>query len=482
VALDATQWYTVAEELPPATPDQEKTGVFVRGGTYGEQYVLSPVPTKHMLADEGTYFTTSSAAFYQPDYTLTYPIYQNFLDTMPFIYVQNNDNTSNPSAKRIYLDYIKVVLDPDMYLSSSTAWQNPNWGNARFAIILNPIQRTLVSPNFFWDGVNNAPIVSPNSDVGTTGTNVMSAAPAITYDNSAITTGSGQSLNITIGSGSNEVLLVGTLAYEVMPNVQCNGVPMFNLTNNNNGALNNVNLYFIAGVAPGTATITADQVCTTINAISYFGVSQTMPPTNFTSATSGGGTTLTLPLTTQPNSWLLGLAWNQSGNPFTPVTGTDRLNSSFDFFDNGPLSSAANSLVMTGDVVSGQLGYVVELDPFLPTVSQYTNTDVSVAQVSAVNSVNSVAFGPSSSVSRIVANASLGAITNGDELVLISGTTDPAAYSASTGDQAYPGRKVSVIPPIIMGPGTAMTIYFWISGGAGSPTIPYTFEMGWWER
>jgi hypothetical protein len=66
-------------------------------------------------------------------------------------------------------------------------------------------------------------------------------------------------------------------------------------------------------------------------------------------------------------------------------------------------------------------------------------------------------------------------------LVLISGTTDPAAYSATTGDQSYPGRKVSVIPPIIVGPGTAMTIYFWMTG-VGMANLPYTFEMGWWER
>jgi hypothetical protein len=480
VGLDATQWYTVAEDLPPATSDKEQTGVFVRGGSYGEQYVLSPVPTKHMLADEGSYFTTSSASFYQPDYTLTYPIYPNFLDTMPFIYVNNNDKNSNQFAKRLYLDYLKVVLDPDMFLSSSTAWTNPNWGSARFAIILD-IQKTLVSPNFFWDGVNNATIVSPNSDIGTTGTNVMSSTPAISFDNAAIITSSGQTLSITVGGGSNEVLLVGTLSYGILPNVQCNGAPMIRMTNNNNSTAYNVNLHFLAGVSAGSASITTDQNCSAINAVSYFGVSQTTPPTNFSTSNSSGNSTLTLTLTTQPNSWMVGLAWNQTGDPFTTVTGTDRLSSSFDFFDNGPLSSATNSIQVIGDLTNGQIGYVVELDPLLPTVSQYASTNLSIAQVSAVNSVNSVALSPSSSVSRLVANASLGAPTPGDELVLISGTTDPAAYSATTGNQLYPGRKVSVVPPIIVGPGTGMTIYFWMAG-VGMATLPYTFEMGWWER
>jgi hypothetical protein len=309
----------------------------------------------------------------------------------------------------------------------------------------------------------------------------MSAAPAITYDNSAITTGSGQSLSIAVGSGSNEVLLVGTLSYGTFPNVQCNGVPMFRMTNNNNSAAYNVNLHFLAGVASGSASITSDQTCSVINAVSYFGVSQTTPPTNFSTSTSSGNSTLTLTLTTQPNSWMVGLAWNQTGDPFTTVTGTDRLNSSFDFFDNGPLSSATNSIQVIGDLTNGQIGYVVELDPLLPTVSQYASTNLSIAQVFAVNSVNSVALSPSSSVSIMVANASLGAPTPGDELVLISGTTDPAAYSATTGDQSYPGRKVSVIPPIIVGPGTAMTIYFWMTG-VGMANLPYTFEMGWWER
>jgi hypothetical protein len=164
---DVSQLYTVARELPnPAMDSISATaGVPVRGGRYGEQYVLSLIPTKHVLADEGSYFVTSSADFYYPGYTLTFPVETQFDDTNPLLYVMNNDRYS---GRRLYLDYIKFFLDP-----GDTFVPTPPWTGVRFAIILDPIQRTNrlidytqspVPANYFWDGYNTPPAASVNSD------------------------------------------------------------------------------------------------------------------------------------------------------------------------------------------------------------------------------------------------------------------------------------------------------------------------------
>jgi len=78
----------------------------VRGGRYGEQYVLPLIPTKHLLADEGS---TSSPTNPTPGTALAYNIQAAFSDTVPLFYVQNNDSKANPFGKRLYLDYIKLI-------------------------------------------------------------------------------------------------------------------------------------------------------------------------------------------------------------------------------------------------------------------------------------------------------------------------------------------------------------------------------------
>ena len=67
----------------------------------------------------------------------------------------------------------------------------------------------------------------------------------------------------------------------------------------------------------------------------------------------------------------------------------------------------------------------------------------------------------SSMAACLVANASIGGIPIvGDELVLVCGPSDPGPYPGLTAAHAVcPGRKVSCLPPVTLGPNSALTLY-----------------------
>ena len=147
--IDVNQLWTPARAIPSPQADQKAPVTNVRGGRYGEQYVFSLVPTKHMLADEGTYFIATNVT---PGTAQAYNIQAAFSDTTPLLYIQNNDSKANPFAKRMYLDYIKLICS--IAPASSTG--------ARFAVKTNPQLRTLSTNNTL--GITPT---SPNSDVAT---------------------------------------------------------------------------------------------------------------------------------------------------------------------------------------------------------------------------------------------------------------------------------------------------------------------------
>lgn len=147
--IDVNQLWTPARAIPSPQADQKAPVTNVRGGRYGEQYVLPLVPTKHMLADEGTYFIATNVT---PGTAQPYNIQAAFSDTTPLLYIQNNDSKANPFARRMYLDYIKLICS--VAPASSTG--------ARFALKTDPQLRTL--------STNNTLAItptSPNSDVAT---------------------------------------------------------------------------------------------------------------------------------------------------------------------------------------------------------------------------------------------------------------------------------------------------------------------------
>src|SRR5262249_19118303 len=85
----------------PVRPDGNIDDTPVRGTRYGALFVESTVPTKHVLADEGSYMATTNPT---PGTALAYQIQAAFSATAPFIYLFNKNGAG---GKRVYLDYLK---------------------------------------------------------------------------------------------------------------------------------------------------------------------------------------------------------------------------------------------------------------------------------------------------------------------------------------------------------------------------------------
>jgi hypothetical protein len=93
----------VATPLPTASVESAEGKV--RLGRYREQYTVSPCPTKHLLADEGAYFVGSGQA---PGTTvLKSALTVAFSNVLGLVHIFN---TSIAGGKRIYVDYLKLIL------------------------------------------------------------------------------------------------------------------------------------------------------------------------------------------------------------------------------------------------------------------------------------------------------------------------------------------------------------------------------------
>lgn len=103
--VEALQKIEVDEGLPDSEVDGESMGL--RGGRYGESYVLNLVPTTHMLSREGTYFVATNPT---PGTAFAANIQAAFSDTVPFIYLFNQESQQNVRAKYCYIHYIKIIV------------------------------------------------------------------------------------------------------------------------------------------------------------------------------------------------------------------------------------------------------------------------------------------------------------------------------------------------------------------------------------
>lgn len=79
----------------------------VRLDKYGETWVTPVSPTKHHLAAEGSYFVATNPT---PGTGIAMTISTAFSDTVAMFAIKNLDAANNPGAKRIHLDYIKLML------------------------------------------------------------------------------------------------------------------------------------------------------------------------------------------------------------------------------------------------------------------------------------------------------------------------------------------------------------------------------------
>lgn len=98
---------TPARTRPVATQDAGgSAGIYARGGRYGELVAAGLLTTKHLLADEGSYFTAGVAT---PGTGITMAAAVTaFSDTNGFFVIKNN--ASPASGKRLYMDYIKLIV------------------------------------------------------------------------------------------------------------------------------------------------------------------------------------------------------------------------------------------------------------------------------------------------------------------------------------------------------------------------------------
>lgn len=92
--------------LPQAVADNVPSGPG-RMGRQRELYTLGLIPTKHLLADEGSYFVATTPV---PGTGIAMTISIAFSDTVAMFALKNTDDKANPAAKRIYLDYLRLIL------------------------------------------------------------------------------------------------------------------------------------------------------------------------------------------------------------------------------------------------------------------------------------------------------------------------------------------------------------------------------------
>jgi hypothetical protein len=93
--------------LPQAVPNPGSgEGEKIRSGLYGELYALGIWPTKHLLADEGAYFIATNPTI---GTGVAHALVTAFTNTAALFYIKNLFSPG-PTAKRIYLDYLRLIL------------------------------------------------------------------------------------------------------------------------------------------------------------------------------------------------------------------------------------------------------------------------------------------------------------------------------------------------------------------------------------
>jgi hypothetical protein len=97
---------TVSRALPQPGPDTiDKNN---RAGRYGEQFVCGLPLNKYAMAEEGSYYITTNPTLGTPETgTASITAYDA---TKSFFYFRNTDSPTGAAPRRLYLDYIKLLL------------------------------------------------------------------------------------------------------------------------------------------------------------------------------------------------------------------------------------------------------------------------------------------------------------------------------------------------------------------------------------
>lgn len=101
--MDFNPFMEVDRTLPHAELDG--TDIDPRLNRYREQIVASSIQTKHVVSDEGSYFTTNNAQ----TGIATSATPTAFSATNPFLLIYNGAAPSDDFAKRVYMDYMMLL-------------------------------------------------------------------------------------------------------------------------------------------------------------------------------------------------------------------------------------------------------------------------------------------------------------------------------------------------------------------------------------
>lgn len=129
----------------------ENSDANVRASKYGDVYTLGITNKNHALADEGSYFVTTNPT---PGTAIAFAVSASVSETAGyFLAIINGSSAGDPSAKNIYLDYLRLIcsvvpasgtaghffLKSDVsskYTSGGSALTpvNPNTGNGNSSV------------------------------------------------------------------------------------------------------------------------------------------------------------------------------------------------------------------------------------------------------------------------------------------------------------------------------------------------------------
>ena len=137
----------IARALPQPNTDNQAIDVPLRGGRYGDVKTETLTYWRHLLADEGTYFTCNDAQ----TGLATAATPTAFSDTNPFLIIINRDN---PGGRRVYIDLMRLVCT-----AIGTAG-----ATVQFAVQLDSYPSRMIGATIGGTDLT-ANIVSPNFDM-----------------------------------------------------------------------------------------------------------------------------------------------------------------------------------------------------------------------------------------------------------------------------------------------------------------------------
>lgn len=129
--------------LPAAHIDGQDEDIAARGSRYGEQLAIQVGSGRQGLVDEGSYFVATNptpGTGIAPNAVET-----SFSDTRGFFVIKNTEDPGNSQGKRVYLDYLKLIL----LATAPTATVSLHFAAKRSKISREPTtaaNRTLLTP------------------------------------------------------------------------------------------------------------------------------------------------------------------------------------------------------------------------------------------------------------------------------------------------------------------------------------------------